>query len=172
VRRLVSKFGSHPARLWANRSKKLGLNTTCITSRSRVIISRHRNHTNIQDPPRWPLDEPGPPRLAFPPAKPILKILGKGTKGGVSPGKRILCGGRGTRSGISFSSDSLLPGLRGSQLSKGQGYPVGRLTSRSITNAPVCHPAAATARQNLSLRPCSPWSNLTSVGTSTDPRPS
>lgn len=37
MRRLVSKFGSHPARLWANRSKKLGLNTTCITSRSRVI---------------------------------------------------------------------------------------------------------------------------------------
>lgn len=123
VRRLVSKFGSHPARLWANRSKKLRLNTTCITSRSRVIYLTNRLQCQSnQDPPRWPLDEPGPPSL---PAKPTLKILGKGTKGGVSPGGRILWGGRGivvVRSGIP-SSDSSLPGLRASQLSKGQTYP-------------------------------------------------
>ena len=46
--------------------------------------------------------------------------------------------------------------------------PRGRtLTSKSITRAPVCHPAAVSPNANRSLASFVPWSNLTAVGVTT-----
>ena len=56
------------------------------------------------------------------------------------------------------------PGFQGT---KDKSYINGskkKQTSKSITKAPVCHPAAVAAKQNRFLEFFSVWSNLTSVG--------
>lgn len=104
----------------------------------------------------WPIAPPLPPPKAAPlPAKPILKC-GRPRRGPNRGGGGLGSPSGGNEPGIGFAVGSSSASSSGCEHTKRQlvrSHITASMvhTSRSITKAPVCHPAAVAAKQYFSL---------------------